>query len=89
MDPLNCVHEHGDLQFLNLNLYEPHDLCSSMHYFEGPDWQHLKRGSEKFPKGPLVRADPQGRCAGVLVYNSQIIMLKAAQVCRCNFLNFS
>lgn len=52
---------------------------SSMHYFEGPDWQYLKRGSEKYPKGPLLRADPQGRCAGALVYDSQIIMLKAAQ----------
>lgn len=52
---------------------------SSMHYFEGPDWQYLKRGGEKFPKGPLVRTDPQGRCAGALVYDCQMIMFKAAQ----------
>ena len=89
MEPLRCVDEHGDLRFPNINLFQllliPH---SSMHYFEGPDWQHLKRGAEKFPKGPLVRADPQGRCAGVLVYKSQIIMLKAAQVCGSTFLSF-
>ena len=73
--------EHGDFHAVNITYSYFSFHCSSMHYFEGPDWQHLKRGAEKFPKGPLVRADPQGRCAGVLVYNSQIIMLKAAQVC--------
>ncbi|MCO5599663.1 hypothetical protein L7F22_053768 [Adiantum nelumboides] len=52
---------------------------SSMHYFEGLDWQHLKRGAEKFAKGPLVRADPQGRCGGALVYDTQMIILKAGQ----------
>ncbi|EFJ10123.1 hypothetical protein SELMODRAFT_184138 [Selaginella moellendorffii] len=52
---------------------------SSMHYFEGPEWIHLKRGREKFPGGPLVRADSQGRCAGVLIYKSQLVMMKAAQ----------
>lgn len=52
---------------------------SSMHYFEGPDWQYLKRGAEKFPRGPLLRGDPQGRCAGALVYDTQMIMLKAEQ----------
>eukprot|EP01018_Ginkgo_biloba_P011839 Gb_25541 [translate_table: standard] len=56
------------------------ELVCSMHYFEGPDWQHLKRGREKFARGPLVQADPQGRCGGVLLYDSQMIILKAAQV---------
>lgn len=57
-----------------------HGLCtSSLHYFEGPDWQHLKRGREKFARGPLVQSDPQGRCSGVLIYDSQMIILKAAQ----------
>ncbi|XP_057859514.1 cleavage and polyadenylation specificity factor subunit 1 isoform X2 [Cryptomeria japonica] len=52
---------------------------SSMHYFEGPEWQYLKRGREKFARGPLVQAEPQGRCGGVLLYDSQMIILKAAQ----------
>jgi cleavage and polyadenylation specificity factor subunit 1 len=58
-----------------------HGLCaSSLHYFEGPEWQHLKRGRESFPCGPIVRADTQGRCAGVLVYTCQMVILKASQV---------
>ncbi|WCJ36530.1 Cleavage and polyadenylation specificity factor subunit 1 [Euphorbia peplus] len=52
---------------------------SSMHCFEGPEWLHLKRGRESFPRGPLVKVDPQGRCGGVLVYDQQMIILKAAQ----------
>ncbi|KAH1091636.1 hypothetical protein J1N35_018893 [Gossypium stocksii] len=52
---------------------------SSMHCFEGPEWLHLKRGRESFARGPLVKADPQGRCSGVLVYGLQMIILKAAQ----------
>lgn len=52
---------------------------SSMHSFEGPEWLHLKRGRESFARGPLVKADPQGRCAGVLVYGLQMIILKTAQ----------
>ncbi|KAI4378121.1 hypothetical protein MLD38_015649 [Melastoma candidum] len=51
----------------------------SMHCFEGPNWLHLKRGRECFAVGPYVKVDPQGRCDGVLVYNSQMIVLKAAQ----------
>lgn len=62
---------------LLMNLYI---LVSSMHCFEGPDWIHLRRGRESFATGPIVKVDPQGRCAGVLVYGLQIIMLKAAQV---------
>ncbi|KAA3455808.1 cleavage and polyadenylation specificity factor subunit 1 isoform X1 [Gossypium australe] len=52
---------------------------SSMHCFESPEWLHLKRGRESFARGPLVKADPQGRCSGVLVYGLQMIILKAAQ----------
>ncbi|KAK9292408.1 hypothetical protein L1049_020376 [Liquidambar formosana] len=52
---------------------------SSMHCFEGPEWLYLKRGRESFARGPLVKVDPQGRCAGVLVYGLQMIILKAAQ----------
>ncbi|XP_052191714.1 cleavage and polyadenylation specificity factor subunit 1 isoform X2 [Diospyros lotus] len=52
---------------------------SSMHCFEGPDWLHLKRGRESFARGPLLKVDPQGRCAGVLVYGLQMIILKAAE----------
>ncbi|KAI8032762.1 Cleavage and polyadenylation specificity factor subunit 1 [Camellia lanceoleosa] len=52
---------------------------SSMHCFEGPDWLHLKRGRESFASGPLVKVDPQGRCAGVLIYGLQMIILKAAE----------
>ncbi|KAI4363631.1 hypothetical protein MLD38_019823 [Melastoma candidum] len=57
-----------------------HGLCAtSMHCFEGPNWLHLKRGRECFAVGPSVKVDPQGRCGGVLVYDSQMIVLKAAQ----------
>ncbi|KAL3650446.1 hypothetical protein CASFOL_006849 [Castilleja foliolosa] len=52
---------------------------SSMHCFEGPDWLYLKRGRECFARGPLVKVDPLGRCAAVLVYGLQMIMLKAAE----------
>ncbi|XP_059449657.1 cleavage and polyadenylation specificity factor subunit 1 isoform X2 [Corylus avellana] len=50
-----------------------------MHCFEGPEWLHLKRGRESFARGPLVKVDPQGRCGVVLVYDLQMIILKAAQ----------
>ncbi|KAJ3679867.1 hypothetical protein LUZ60_016145 [Juncus effusus] len=52
---------------------------TSMHCFEGPDWQYLKRGRESFSVGPTVKADPQGRVAGVLIYNLQMLILKSAQ----------
>ncbi|KAJ0713950.1 putative cleavage/polyadenylation specificity factor, A subunit [Helianthus annuus] len=52
---------------------------SSMHCFEGPQWLHLKKGRESFARGPLIKADPLGRCAGVLAYGLQMIMLKAAE----------
>ncbi|KAG8083532.1 hypothetical protein GUJ93_ZPchr0015g6659, partial [Zizania palustris] len=53
---------------------------SSMHCFEGPEWQHLKRGRESFAWGPVIKADPLGRCGAALVYGLQMIILKAAQV---------
>ncbi|XP_050221974.1 cleavage and polyadenylation specificity factor subunit 1 isoform X2 [Mercurialis annua] len=52
---------------------------SSMHCFEGPEWLYLKRGRESFARGPLVKVDPQGRCGGVLVYDLQMVILRAAQ----------
>lgn len=52
---------------------------SSMHCFEGPNWVHLKRGREFFSRGPLVKVDPQGRCAGVLIYGLQMTILKASE----------
>ncbi|URD80129.1 cleavage and polyadenylation specificity factor subunit [Musa troglodytarum] len=58
-----------------------HELrTSSMHCFEGPDWLYLKRGRESFARGPVVKADPLGRCSGALIYGLQMIVLKAAQV---------
>uniref|UniRef100_A0A0D9W2W1 Cleavage/polyadenylation specificity factor A subunit C-terminal domain-containing protein n=1 Tax=Leersia perrieri TaxID=77586 RepID=A0A0D9W2W1_9ORYZ len=53
---------------------------SSMHCFEGPEWQHLKRGRESFAWGPLIKADPLGRCGAALVYGLQMVILKAAEV---------
>ncbi|CAI9092100.1 OLC1v1027255C1 [Oldenlandia corymbosa var. corymbosa] len=53
---------------------------SSLHCFEGPEWLYLKRGRESFPRGPLVKADPNGRCAGVLIYGHQMVILKATEV---------
>ncbi|KAL4188054.1 hypothetical protein AMTRI_Chr09g42200 [Amborella trichopoda] len=52
---------------------------SSMHCFEGPEWQYLKRGRENFARGPLVYVDPQGRCGGVLICDSQMLILKASK----------
>nr|XP_043633583.1 cleavage and polyadenylation specificity factor subunit 1 [Erigeron canadensis] len=52
---------------------------SSLHCFEGPQWLHLKKGRESFSRGPLIKADPLGRCAGVLAYGLQMIILKAAE----------
>ncbi|KAE9617217.1 putative cleavage/polyadenylation specificity factor, A subunit [Lupinus albus] len=52
---------------------------SSLHCFEGPEWLHLKRGREQFARGPLVKVDPQGRCGGVLIYDLQMVILKATQ----------
>lgn len=52
---------------------------SSMHCFEGPQWLHLKKGRECFARGPLIKVDPLGRCAGVLVYGLQMTILKAAE----------
>lgn len=51
-----------------------------MHCFEGPQWVHLKKGRESFARGPFIKVDPLGRCAGVLVYGLQMIILKAAEV---------
>lgn len=56
-----------------------------MHCFEGPQWLHLKKGRESFARGPLNKADPLGRCAGVLVYGLQMIILKAAEVFPASF----
>lgn len=56
-----------------------------MHFFEGPDWFHLKRGRESFDKGPIIKVDPQGRCAGVFAFEQQMIVLKAAEVFFCCF----
>lgn len=67
--------------FVILTICECFECFSSMHCFESPEWLYLKRGRESFARGPLVKADPQGRCAGVLVYDIQMIMLKAVQVC--------
>jgi cleavage and polyadenylation specificity factor subunit 1 len=53
---------------------------SSMHCFEGPEWFHLKRVRESFARGPIIKADSQGRCGAVLVYGFQMIILEAAQV---------
>lgn len=57
-----------------------HELrISSMHCFEGPDWHYLKRGRESFSRGPILKADPLGRCCGALVYGLQMVIMKAAQ----------
>lgn len=55
-----------------------------MHCFEGPEWNYLKRGRESFAHGPEVRTDSQGRCAAVLVYDLQMIILNASQVPLCS-----
>eukprot|EP00850_Spirogloea_muscicola_P019364 SM000189S04081 [mRNA] locus=s189:256703:264318:+ [translate_table: standard] len=52
--------------------------CLSLHYYEGDEWQSLKRGHERFPRGPIARADPLGRCAAVLLFRCQLALFRAA-----------
>eukprot|EP00850_Spirogloea_muscicola_P006264 SM000029S10559 [mRNA] locus=s29:956734:964291:+ [translate_table: standard] len=42
------------------------------------EWQSLKRGHERFPRGPIARADPLGRCAAVLLFRCQLALFRAA-----------
>lgn len=68
------------LSYVCFSSVDVYFVSSSLHCFEGPEWLHLKRGREQFARGPLVKVDPQGRCGGVLVYDLQMIILKATQV---------
>ena len=55
--------------------YDPntHDLKTiSMHYFEEDD---MKAGYISYPKTPLVRVDPENRCAALLIYSKNIIII--------------
>eukprot|EP00898_Chlorokybus_atmophyticus_P006401 jgi/Chlat1/6762/Chrsp50S06459 len=51
--------------------------CSSMHCYEGEAHESLKGGRTQFPLPPVVRADPQGRCAAILLYDSHLLILRA------------
>lgn len=48
---------------------------SSLHYFEGDE--SLKAGRESFPRPPIVRTDPSGRCATVIMFRHQMAVLPA------------
>ena len=50
---------------------------SSLHYFEGDE--SLKAGRESFPRPPRAIADPDGRCAAVVMFRHQIAILPAFQ----------
>uniref|UniRef100_A0A4W3GPJ6 Cleavage and polyadenylation specificity factor subunit 1 n=1 Tax=Callorhinchus milii TaxID=7868 RepID=A0A4W3GPJ6_CALMI len=55
--------------------YDPgtHDLKTlSLHYFEEPE---LKDGFVQNVHIPLVRVDPDGRCAVMLIYGTQLVVL--------------
>lgn len=51
--------------------------CLLIHCFEYPEYQYLNRSRERFAMDLSVRADLVGRCASVLIYNSQLVTLKA------------
>lgn len=49
---------------------------TALHSWEGrPD---LTDGRVSFPRGPLARADPQGRCAAVLLFHNRLAILPPA-----------
>ncbi|KAA6424198.1 MAG: cleavage and polyadenylation specificity factor subunit 1-like [Trebouxia sp. A1-2] len=50
---------------------------SSLHYFEGDP--SLRMGRTVFPMGPKVVTDPQGRCAAVLMFHTQLALLPAME----------
>ncbi|XP_027198651.2 cleavage and polyadenylation specificity factor subunit 1 [Dermatophagoides pteronyssinus] len=55
--------------------YDPntHDLKTiSMHYFEDDD---MRSGYTTHVRPPLVRVDPENRCAAMLVYNKNILII--------------
>ena len=83
---IQCVHLAGSqrdtllLSFADAKLslveYDPenHDLKTvSLHYFEQED---LKCGAmDHTAHLPVIRVDPEGRCAGVLIYGRQLVIL--------------
>ena len=55
--------------------YDPntHDLkTTSLHYFEEPE---MRAGFTQFCRVPIVRSDPESRCAAVLIYSRNIVIL--------------
>ncbi|KAL3135407.1 hypothetical protein ABBQ32_007589 [Trebouxia sp. C0010 RCD-2024] len=50
---------------------------SSLHYFEGDPT--LKMGRTVFPLGPKAVTDPQGRCAALLMFHTQLALLPAME----------
>ena len=56
---------------------ESHSLNTvSLHYFED---EETKVGSGAEVKPPLVRVDPDHRCAGMLIYNTKLVILPIQQ----------
>lgn len=55
--------------------YDPanHDLKTlSLHYFEEDD---IKGGRTQYPQGPIIRVDPDGRCAAMLIYGRTLVII--------------
>lgn len=55
--------------------YDPstHDLkTTSLHYFEEQD---MRSGFTQFCRPPVVRSDPESRCAAVLIFSRNIVIL--------------
>lgn len=60
---------------LSIVEYDPttHDLKTvSLHYFEDED---MKDGRTQFSGPPLLRVDPEGRCAAFLIYDRNIVIV--------------
>lgn len=60
---------------LSIVEYDPntHDLKTiSMHYFEDDD---MRDGHITYVRPPLIRVDPENRCAAMLIYNKNIVII--------------
>ncbi|KAF7493374.1 Cleavage and polyadenylation specificity factor subunit 1 [Sarcoptes scabiei] len=64
---------------LSIVEYDPstHDLRTiSMHYFEDDD---MRPGFTSFIQPPIIRVDPENRCAVLLIYNKSIVVIPFRQ----------
>eukprot|EP00899_Mesostigma_viride_P011454 jgi/Mesvir1/20309/Mv19903-RA.2 len=74
-DALLLVFGDAELSVVEWDEANHNIRCSSLHSYEGPQHEALKDGRRSFAFGPRARSDPKGRCAGVLIYGTQLLLL--------------